>query len=103
MPSVSLEISGSDVEQENLPVLNGTTVLGRAPTSTILLDHPMVSRRHAEIRSDTKGAEIADMGSANGTRVNDSELPVKEWRSLRAGDLIEVGPFSIRVREGEAT
>ena len=103
MPSVSLEISGSDVEQENLPVLNGTTVLGRAPTSTILLDHPMVSRRHAEIRSDGMGAEIADMGSANGTRVNDTELPVKEWRSLHSGDLIEIGPFSIRVREGEAT
>src|SRR6266540_4153094 len=60
MPSVSLEISGSDVEQENLPV-------------------------------------------ANGTRVNDDELPVKEWRSLRAGDLIEIGPFSIRVRAGAAT
>ncbi len=101
MPGVSLEISGSDVEQETLPVLSGTTVLGRAPTSTILLNHPMVSRRHAEIRSDSSGAQIADMGSANGTRVNDIELPVKEWHPLRVGDMVEIGPFSHKGQRGD--
>jgi ABC-type multidrug transport system ATPase subunit len=97
--AVSLEISGSDVEQQNLAVPAGTTVLGRAPASTIVLNHPMVSRRHAEIRSDGAGAVIADMGSANGTRVNQMELEVKEWHPLRSGDVIEIGPFSLRVRE----
>jgi pSer/pThr/pTyr-binding forkhead associated (FHA) protein len=98
-PAVSLEISGSDVQQEKLTVPSGTTVLGRAPTSTIVLNHPMVSRRHAEIRSDGSGAVIADMGSANGTRINHLELEVKEWHPLRSGDLIEIGPFTLKVQE----
>ncbi|HLF76181.1 MAG TPA: FHA domain-containing protein [Dehalococcoidia bacterium] len=102
-PAVSLDISGSDVQQENLPIMDGTTILGRAPTSTILLDHPMVSRRHAEIRSDGSGAQIADMGSANGTRINQVELPVKEWQTIRPGDLIEIGPFSLRVKEAQSS
>jgi ABC-type multidrug transport system ATPase subunit len=105
MPSaVSLDIAGSGVQQEDIPLQPGTTVLGRAPASNIVLSDPSVSRRHAEIRSDLTSTQIADMGSANGTRLNRRELPVKEWQNLSPGDLIEIGPFTLTVRErtGEA-
>ncbi len=97
--AVSLDIAGSGVEQEVVALQPGTTVLGRAPTSNIVLSDPSVSRRHAEIRSDPSSTQIADMGSANGTRINHHEIPVKEWQNLHAGDLIEIGPFTLTVRE----
>src|SRR5688572_10383661 len=101
--SVHLAISGADIEQETVAVGEGITVLGRGPTSTIVLNHPQVSRRHAEIRNNGAGPEIADQGSANGTRVNNVELPVKEWQPLHAGDRVEIGPFSLNVRGGVGT
>ncbi|WP_422931816.1 FHA domain-containing protein [Singulisphaera sp. PoT] len=52
-----------------------------------------VSPRHAELRIRPGLAMIADLGSANGTRVNGRRLtgPV----SLRSGDRIEIGPLSV--------
>jgi len=99
-PALSLEISGADRPPQDVVLPEGTTVLGRAATSSILLDHPMVSRRHAEVRTTATGAEIADMGSANGTLLNDMELPIKEWLPLRSGDKVEIGPFSLKLKSG---
>ena len=100
--SLSLEISGADIQQQDIPILAGSTIIGRAPTSTIQLSHPTVSRRHAEIRSDNSGVQIADLGSANGTWMNKTELPVKEWHPLTTGEIIEIGPFHLRLKEREA-
>lgn len=100
--SVKLEIAAPNIPDETVSLDEGSTVLGRAPGSTILLDHPLVSRRHAEIRVTANGSEISDMGSANGTRLNGRELPVKEWQPLQSGDRIEIGPFSLTARQGAA-
>src|SRR5688572_13580466 len=98
--SVQLEISGAGVERESVQLSPGVTIIGRGPGSTILLNHPQVSRKHAEIRLDGAVPEISDQGSANGTRVNNLELPVKEWQPLHAGDRVDVGPFSLLVQDG---
>ncbi|MGE0685863.1 MAG: FHA domain-containing protein [Dehalococcoidia bacterium] len=99
--SVQLEISGEGVK-ERVALSEGSAIVGRGPTSTILLNHPQVSRKHAEIRLDAGGPQIADQGSANGTRLNGVEIPVKEWQGLRSGDRVDVGPFSILVHEAVA-
>jgi len=46
----------------NAPVMT----IGRAPDNTLSLIHPMVSRRHAEVRLEANGPIIVDLGSANG-------------------------------------
>jgi pSer/pThr/pTyr-binding forkhead associated (FHA) protein len=46
------------------------------------------SRRHAEIRYDGARAILRDLGSTNGTRVNDQ--PVTGERELQPGDRIEI-------------
>jgi ABC-type multidrug transport system ATPase subunit len=97
-----LEVSGAGIDQRDVPLGSGSIVIGRGPASTILLSHPTVSRRHAEIRVDPSGVQIADLGSANGTWLNHVELPVKEWRPLHSGETIDIGPFSLRLKEGEA-
>ncbi|MEI8411159.1 MULTISPECIES: FHA domain-containing protein [unclassified Kribbella] len=45
--------------------------IGRAPDCDLILDHPKVSRHHAELlRIDALSYELRDLGSTNGTFVN---------------------------------
>ena len=42
---------------------------------------------------------IADLGSSNGTYVNDQLLAANEARPLKQGDVIGVGDFKLTVAE----
>ncbi|MDD5748502.1 MAG: FHA domain-containing protein [Actinomycetota bacterium] len=68
------------------------TTAGRHPESDIFLDDITVSRRHAEIRRTEQGFTIIDMGSLNGTYVNN--LRVDEAR-VSSGDEIQIGKFKL--------
>ena len=68
-------------------------VLGRSPESTIVLNDPNVSRRHAEIRRRGTDVFVVDLNSTNGTRVNG--VRVKD-QILNDGDEIEVGTSTLR-------
>lgn len=70
-------------------VLVGPLEIGRDATGVILND-PAVSRRHLEIRLDTQGVVVADLGSANGTLVDgvalDGEMRFEPGMVVRLGD-----------------
>jgi len=66
--------------------------LGRSSTATVLLDDISVSRRHAEIGVVPLGYRIVDLGSLNGTYVNDS---LAEEVLLSHGDDIRIGRFKL--------
>jgi hypothetical protein len=70
--------------------------LGRLPDSDIPLTDPGASRRHAEIRRENGEWVIADMGSTNGTMVN--EHAVGGERALRDGDRITIGRTVLEFR-----
>jgi pSer/pThr/pTyr-binding forkhead associated (FHA) protein len=76
-------------------VLSGQrAVIGRGEECEIAINHPSVSRVHAEIRPIGDGRyEIVDLGSANGVRVNGVELPNS---LLDARDVIELGDVIMR-------
>ncbi len=69
--------------------------LGRLPDSDIPLADPGASRRHAEIRRENGEWVIADVGSTNGTMVN--EHAVGE-RALHDGDRITIGRTVLEFR-----
>jgi hypothetical protein len=72
----------------------GVTSIGRALDNQISLEGDSnVSRYHAEIENRAEGFWITDLGSSNGTTVND--IPVDLDRSIRDGDLIGIGGSSI--------
>jgi DNA-binding SARP family transcriptional activator len=67
----------------------GPTLIGRAPGVSLQLADNRVSRRHALIEFDGTSHVLSDLGSTNGTSVNDE--PVLEARALLPGDVISVG------------
>lgn len=77
--------------------LNGNAVIGRTPDpGGITLDHPRVSRRHAEVRVTGEQIFLRDLGSGNGTFVNGERITA--YRELRPGDRIDIGPYSFKFR-----
>ncbi len=74
--------------------------IGRSDDATIAINHNSVSRIHCEIHAlgDSR-FEIVDKGSANGVRVNASEL---RRGIIEAGDVIELGDVRFKfVGSGE--
>lgn len=82
-----------------LSLEDGLLSIGRDPSNRLPLDDGAASRRHAEILRAPEGWWIRDMGSANGTRVND--LPVKKaW--LKHGDRLCIGNTVLVFEEPDA-
>ena len=65
------------------------STIGRSPDNDIPIPDPEVSRRHAQIVRQEDGYAIVDLGSTNGTFVN--EVRVSTLTSLQDGDQIRLG------------
>lgn len=67
--------------------------IGRSPESNIVLADPNVSRNHAEIRPQGDGFMLVDLGSTNGTKVNNVRV---SQHVLADGDEIRFGNTRMR-------
>src|SRR5215472_13105656 len=67
--------------------------LGRATTNTIVLKDEKCSREHAEVSHTGGRWRIRDLGSTNGTRINDRRVE-GEWE-LNPHDELHVGHTSL--------
>lgn len=79
-----------------LPIKQGTLVLGRASTSDLRLQHPSISRRHAQLTRRGDHITLKDLGSQNGTYVNRNR--VQQELELLAGDEVSLGNALLRIR-----
>jgi hypothetical protein len=75
--------------------LGERAVIGRLQGSEIEIQDPGASRRHAEIRRDGTDFVVVDLGSTNGTLVNDQ--PVSQ-ATLEDGDRITIGRTVLEFR-----
>ena len=66
------------------------SVIGRHPDSTICLDDVTVSRRHAHLEQSEGQVVLRDLGSLNGTYVNQERI---EEVALRHGDEVQIGRY----------
>lgn len=95
---VDLEVDGGSIQKQPRALIEQHTVIGRTPGLELTLDHDTVSRKHAEVFCDPFGRWwIRDLGSTNGTTVNDET--VRE-RVLRPGDRIGIGDYRLRFGVG---
>ncbi|MBZ0268736.1 FHA domain-containing protein [bacterium] len=76
-----------------------SVTIGRNPDADIFLDNTGISRDHALIERTPGGYQICDLGSANGTYLN--EQPVRK-DYLGEDDVVQIGKFALWMAiEGE--
>lgn len=75
-------------------------IIGRSSDSDITVQDLNASRTHAELRLEPQGVwTISDLGSTNGTRVND--IPIATSQTLYPGDHISIGTTVYRFETSE--
>jgi pSer/pThr/pTyr-binding forkhead associated (FHA) protein len=76
--------------------LSGSTQIGRAQACAIRLDDTYVSQMHARLYGEGGGWFVEDLGSTNGTYLNDRRVvqPVP----VHAGDVVKVGKTVLELR-----
>ncbi|OIP40158.1 MAG: GGDEF domain-containing protein [Deltaproteobacteria bacterium CG2_30_63_29] len=80
-------IAGADLGKK-YPLSRSSTLIGRSPKTDIMLDGDSISRNHAMIVNEGARIIVRDLGSTNGTYVND--VPIKEIE-LRDADQVKIG------------
>lgn len=79
----SLKLSGADI------------VIGRSPACTLVLQDEYASSRHARLRCSDGQWWIDDLGSTNGTYVDDERLV--EPRHVGLGDNVRIGQTTLEL------
>jgi diguanylate cyclase (GGDEF)-like protein len=86
--SCLVQIYGPDLGKR-YPLDVDEITIGRDAKCSIVVDLDNVSRKHARVAAREAKAYVCDLGSTNGTYLNDQE--VLNETPLRSGDLIKVG------------
>ncbi len=68
--------------------LGQETQIGRNEQNDIVLNFATVSAKHALIKQSAQGMVLVDLGSSNGTKVNNKKLKKHQERLLKNGDTI---------------
>lgn len=71
------------------------TSVGRARANDIALEDEAVSGQHFRVRPEEGGFVLHDLGSTNGTRVNERRV---SRHGLQDGDVIRIGDTSLRFK-----
>lgn len=81
-------------EQQVLVIKRGCTV-GREKGCKIRIPSNAISRKHCRLEILKDMLTVEDLGSANGTFVN--EVKIAEMSYLKPGDVLRIGPFRFLV------
>ncbi len=93
--SVEVIVKQSGRPDRVVPLREGTSRMGRADDSEIVLSDVGVSRRHSRIIVNNGTVRVEDLGSGNGTFVRGQRV---DRQPLTDGDEIVIDPFVIQVR-----
>jgi len=92
-------VYGSEIGTR-LPLDRELLTVGRDADCEVALSHRSVSRRHARLDMRSATTAVRDLGSTNGTRLNDVPLGPHEDATLRSGDLLQLGGVILKYLDG---
>lgn len=81
--------------RKDIPVQGTSAIIGRTTEADIQIPVSDVSRRHCQIAVTANKVTVKDLGSSNGTFVNNQKIAET---TLRPGDRLTVGPFTFVVQ-----
>ncbi|MEV6369523.1 FHA domain-containing protein [Micromonospora sp. WP24] len=89
-----LTVAGGPMRGASFRLRAEAQLIGRAPAAHVSVADPHLSRRHAEVWLTPEGAWLRDLGSTNGTWLNDRRIGGLE--QLTDGDVIRLGRTELR-------
>lgn len=93
MPLIAkLVVVGGEVKTAEIKLRLPSTI-GRGRGATIMLPHPLVSRQHCELFETEGRLMVRDLGSLNGTFINNERI---SEAALPPGELLTVGAVTFR-------
>ncbi len=94
--ALELQVTGGPEAGRSVPVPQGRLVLGRGAGCGLSLSDPDVSRQHVVLDVRDGLITVADLGSANGSRLGDEELGAAP-RPWAPGETLRVGASAVRL------
>lgn len=95
---ICVSVEQADGSKTQLEFQSTELLIGRTEPADILLDGPMVSRRHVWLRVNADGkTTVEDAGSTGGTLLNGA--PLRGVQTFIEDDELKVGDFVIRLTE----
>jgi glycine betaine catabolism B len=89
--------SGSVAPYKLDPDQEQTFLVGRHPSCQIVLDRPEVSRIHGQLSWHGDRLYYRDLGSSDGSKVNNQDILINYQHVLRTGDTVQIGEFVILI------
>ncbi|MBL9037944.1 MAG: FHA domain-containing protein [Archangium sp.] len=97
-PSAKLVCTAGPAEGTEYVLEGDEVVIGRAAENPVSVPDTSMSRKHAVLRQTGGGWAVSDLGSGNGTTLNDE--PVSDETPLGNGDVIAMGETAFRFVAG---
>lgn len=95
-PPTRLLVTGGPLVGTSMKLGSADIFIGRSPASTLVLNDEYASSRHAHLyRTDGNEWWIEDLGSTNGTFVDDERLV--EPRKLNVGVIVRIGQTTLEL------
>ncbi|MCZ7545574.1 MAG: FHA domain-containing protein [Anaerolineae bacterium] len=92
-PRAVFKITGPNLERDEIVVTRGGLTVGRVAGNDLILDHPLISRRHMRFTWQDGAFWVEDLGSRNGTWIGDRRIEPNTPARVNAGDSIRTGPY----------
>ncbi|HEV3194293.1 MAG TPA: FHA domain-containing protein, partial [Polyangiaceae bacterium] len=108
--SAEVERKGIDSQRSHRTVIgelaldemqSNVIAIGRTVDNQIVVNHPQVSSKHAQIVKVGDALFLEDLGSANGTYVRGRRLDSGERASVSNGEKVFIGPMPLLIHIGD--
>lgn len=100
MIQAELRVIGGKHEGKAIPLTVGKFLVGRERDCHLRPNSEMISRHHCVFTTDDYGVRLRDLGSTNGTIVN--EQPIRGEVVLNMGDIVRIGKLTFEMMIGPA-
>jgi hypothetical protein len=77
--------------QRCVNIVKDSFVIGRAATADVTVAHDLISRQQVRITIENESVWVEDLGSSNGSWIDEFKLPLREKYQLKAGAILALG------------